>query len=101
MTAVGPQELHRQLADQTQANYDDRFSQRWLRQPQTLQSNGSHCSERRGIETNFPWQTNTKILRDRENFGVRGIAYSGASDAIADAQICDAFTDLNYGTGGA
>src|SRR5205085_9127722 len=92
--AVSLQELRGELAEESEADDDDRLAQRRLGEPHALERDGPERCEGSALEVNAVGQAHAEVLRHGPEFGVRGVARAGAGHALADAETLHAFADL-------
>ena len=93
-------ELHRQLADEPEADDGDVFSEANIGLPDALQCNRAKRGERGVLEGRASRYFRDEILRDANNFGVTGVILTGTGNAVTNCDVGNAAADFDDGAGG-
>ena len=77
------EQLHRQLADQAEADHDARLAQPHVGDAHALQRNRADRDERGVVQADRVWHAHRQVSGHRDNLGVVRLASAGAGDPIA------------------
>ena len=91
-TTVGPQQLHRDLADQAKPGNHDSLAQRRPNQADTLQSDRTDHREGRRLVAHAIGYPGAQVDRHADDLGVLAVG----GDAIADSEALDTAPDFQH-----
>src|SRR5205085_9192426 len=101
LAAGGFQDLHSELAHQSEADDGGDFAQARVGLADALQRDGADGRVAGGFERRRVGHPGAEVLRAEDDFGVRGVPGAGAGDAVADLKLPHVAPDADHQAGGA